>query len=75
MEFLQPVRYIPGSSEAEFCGPQTFEDSKSGRQGRAVMAYSKVYGVAKMISEILKAFGSEVRGNIEEQLRFKRTLG
>ncbi|EGD90719.1 hypothetical protein H112_02187 [Trichophyton rubrum D6] len=60
MEFLQPVRYIPGSSEAEFCGPQTFEDSKSGRQGRAVMAYSKVYGVAKMISEILKAFGSEL---------------
>lgn len=75
MEFLQPVRYIPGSNEAEFCGPQTFEDNKSERQGRAVIAYSKVYGVAKMISEILKAFGSEVSGNTEEQLHFKRTSG
>ncbi|EFQ99856.1 hypothetical protein MGYG_02868 [Nannizzia gypsea CBS 118893] len=60
MELLQPVRYIPDSSQAELCCPEPCADHKSERQDRVVVAYSKVYGVAKMISEILRAFGSEL---------------
>ncbi|KAK2858400.1 hypothetical protein FQN49_004769 [Arthroderma sp. PD_2] len=60
MELLQPVRYIPGSTKAEYCGPKPLTDRKAERHDRAVMVYSKIYGIAKMIFEILSAFGAEL---------------
>ncbi|KAF3483986.1 uncharacterized protein GIQ15_03310 [Arthroderma uncinatum] len=60
MELLQPVRYIPGSTKAEYCGPKPLSERKAERHDRVVVAYSKIYGVAKMIAEILGAFGAEL---------------
>lgn len=59
-DLLQPVRYIPGSTEAEWAETKPVEEERIERKNKILAVYSKVYGVAKMVLEILVAFGAEV---------------
>jgi hypothetical protein len=40
--------------------PRTLEERRKERRDRVVAVYSKIYGIAKVVFEILKAYGVEV---------------
>ncbi|KAM5443614.1 hypothetical protein MferCBS31731_001388 [Microsporum ferrugineum] len=45
---------------AEYCAQNSLAKCKLERHDGVIVAYSKIYGVAKMIAEILRAFGAEL---------------
>ncbi|KAK2738505.1 hypothetical protein FQN57_007020 [Myotisia sp. PD_48] len=73
MELLQPVRYIPGSTKAECVKTKPMEKRLVERKGKVIMVYSKVYGIAKVVCEVLAIFGSVMDENSPTDIKYHIT--